>query len=50
MTKQYLENIKYEAYDRMVKQAEKLTKLASREPVTNQMVTKTLENLLKEIK
>jgi len=47
MTKQIMENIKYNAYDKMVQKAKKMTKT---EPVTDKMVIETLQNLLKGIK
>jgi len=48
MTKQILENIKYNAYDKMVTKAKKV--LAEPMVVTDKMVTETLQNLLKGIK
>ena len=47
MTKQIMKNIQYDAYDKMVKRANKMVKA---EPITDKMVTQTLQNLLKGIK
>jgi len=47
MTKTQLSNIQFEAYQKMVERSRKIKKSVK---VTDKMVTKTLQDLLKEIK